>query len=138
ALVLRKKGCPDASTIHSAIYKPIEDAETGYTEFVLNKDSAVSTASLVVVDEVSMVGEDIGRDLLSYGTKVLVLGDPFQLPPISGEGFFTGLAPDIMLTEIHRQAEDNPIIRMSMDIREGRGLAPGRYGDSQVLRRGDV
>lgn len=138
ALVLRKKGCKGASTIHSAIYKPVEDDATGYTEFVLNPDSAVSTAALVVVDEVSMVGEDIGRDLKSYGVKILVLGDPFQLPPISGEGFFTAQEPDVLLTEIHRQAADNPIIRMSMDIREGRGLAPGRYGESLVTRRCDI
>lgn len=138
ALVLRKKGCAGASTIHSAIYKPVEDPLTGHTEFALNPESPVAYASLVVVDEVSMVGEDIGLDLLSYGTKVLVLGDPFQLPPIKGEGFFTDVTPDIMLTEIHRQAAENPIIRMSMDIREGRALAPGYYGESLVVRRSEI
>lgn len=138
ALVLRKKGCDGASTIHSAIYKPQEDPVTGFTEFKLNPDSPVASAALVVVDEVSMVGEDIGADLLSYGTKILVLGDPFQLPPIKGEGFFTAQTPDVMLTEIHRQAQDNPIIRMSMEIRDGKGLAPGYYGDSRVVRRADV
>lgn len=138
ALVLRKKGCADASTIHSAIYKPEEDPVTGHTEFKLNRESAVAYASLVVVDEVSMVGEDIGLDLLSYGTKVLVLGDPFQLPPIRGEGFFTDVQPDIMLTEIHRQAAESPIIRMSMDVREGRGLVPGVYGSSLVVSRNDL
>ena len=138
ALVLRKKGCAGASTIHSAIYKAVEDPVTGYTEFVLNPESPVAHAALVVVDEVSMVGDDIGLDLLSYGTKVLVLGDPFQLPPIKGEGFFTDVTPDIMLTEIHRQAAENPIIRMSMDIREGRTLAPGYYGESLVVRRSDI
>lgn len=43
-----------------------------------------------------------------------------------------------MLTDIHRQAQDNPIIRMSMDVREGRGLKPGTYGDSRVLQRSKV
>lgn len=138
SLVLRQKGCENATTIHSMIYKPVEDEVTGYTEFKLNKDSGVLTARLAIVDEVSQVGPDIGQDLLSFGTKVLVLGDPFQLPPISGEGFFTGQDPDIMLTEIHRQAAESPIIRMSMDIREGRGLAPGQYGDSLVVRRADI
>lgn len=138
ALVLRKKGCEGASTIHSAIYKPVEDPATGHTEFIRNPDSPVGAAALVVVDEVSMVGEDIGADLLSFGTKILVLGDPFQLPPISGEGFFTAQTPDVMLTEIHRQAADNPIIRISMDIREGRRLSLGQYGDSIVARRLDV
>lgn len=134
ALVLRQKGCGGASTIHSAIYKPIED-DHGHTEFKWNPDGPLSVASLAVVDEGSMVGPDVGPDVLRYGTKVLVLGDPFQLQPVSGEGFFTNAEPDIMLTDVRRQAADNPIIRMSMDIREGRGLKPGAYGDSLVVQR---
>lgn len=138
AMVLRKKGCAGASTIHSAIYKPIMDKSTGHVEFVLNRDSDVAGAPLVIVDEVSQVGEELGNDLLSFGTRILVLGDPFQLPPIKGEGFFTAQEPDILLTEIHRQARDNPIIRMSMDVREGRDLDFGSYGNSKIIRREDV
>lgn len=85
-----------------------------------------------------MVGEEMAHDLLSFGTRVLVLGDPAQLPPVKGEGYFINTKPDIMLTEVHRQAADNPIIRMSMDVREGRGLCLGEYGDSKVIRRGDI
>lgn len=135
SLVLRKKGCHGASTLHSLIYKPKEDPITGHTEFVLNPESGLLSAQVLLLDECSMVGPDLGQDVLSFGTKVLVLGDPFQLPPINGEGFFTGQEPDILLTEIHRQAAESPIIRMSMDIREGRSLAPGRYGDSRVITR---
>src|SRR5690606_1995233 len=61
-----------------------------------------------------------------------------QLPPVKDAGYFTDADPDIMLTEIHRQAADNPIIRMSMDIREGRGLDFGTYGESKVIRSGAV
>jgi len=135
SLVLRKKGCAGAGTIHSAIYKPVEDPITGEVTFKLNPDSDVAHAQLVIVDEVGMVYEQLGKDVCSYGTKILVLGDPFQLPPINGEGYFTDCEPDIMLTEIHRQAADSPIIKMSMDIREGRMLMPGRYGDSRVITR---
>ena len=35
-----------------------------------------SKADLIVIDECSMVDEDLGRDLLSFGVPVLVLGDP--------------------------------------------------------------
>ena len=35
SLVLRKKGCYGASTIHSMIYKPVQDEDTGVVEFVL-------------------------------------------------------------------------------------------------------
>ncbi len=138
ALVMKQKGCHGASTLHSLIYKAQEDQQTGKVTFLKNPDSPLSMAALLVVDEVSMVDEALGIDALSFGCRVLVLGDPFQLPPVGGAGYFTAKEPDFMLTEIHRQAEDNPIIRMSMDIREGRGLAPGSYGDSAVLRRADI
>lgn len=98
ALVLRKKGCAGASTLHSLIYKAVEDPLTGETHFELNPESIINTSSLLIVDEVSMVGPELGRDLLSFGTKVLVLGDPGQLPPVSGEGFFTADQPDILLS----------------------------------------
>ena len=73
-----------------------------------------------------MVDEELGRDLLSFGKPVLVLGDPAQLPPVKGGGFFTDAEPDVMLTEVHRQARDNPIIRLSMTVREGGRLPLGR------------
>ncbi|GJE41284.1 ATP-dependent DNA helicase [Methylobacterium soli] len=147
ALVLQSKGCTSASTIHSLIYKAYEhevlDEATGEVlrvewRYGLDPFSAVTTADLVVIDECSMVGDRLGEDLLSFGTKVLVLGDPAQLPPVRGEGFFTRVAPDFMLTEIHRQAADNPIIRMSMDVREGRRLGRGAYGDSRVIDVGGL
>lgn len=138
AHVMSRKGCADASTIHSMIYSVDENAQTYEPRFVLNKHSAVRDAALVIIDEVSMVGEDLGRDLLSFGTPVLVLGDPAQLPPVNGEGFFTRAEPDVMLTEVHRQAQDSPIIRMATIVREGGSLEIGTYGDCRVIGRADV
>lgn len=137
ALVLRRKGCADARTIHSMIYA-VDDSDSWEPTFKLNPQSGVKDAKLVVIDECSMVGEELGRDLLSFGTKVLVLGDPAQLPPVKGEGFFTSRQPNFMLTEVHRQAAENPIIRMSMTVREGGRLEYGAYGDSKVISRDDV
>jgi exodeoxyribonuclease-5 len=134
AHVMRSKGARGASTIHSLIYRTRGEDENGPT-FVLNDDSAAGKAALVVIDECSMVDEEVGRDLLSFGTPVLVLGDPAQLPPVSGGGFFTEAEPDVMLTEVHRQAADNPIIHLSMIVREGGTLDPGSYGGSSVVRR---
>jgi len=136
ALVMRSKGCEGAKTIHSLIYRPVEGA--GETTFVLSETSDANEADLIVIDECSMVDEELGTDLLSFGVPVLVIGDPAQLPPVKGAGFFTSREPDVMLTEVHRQARDNPIIRMSMDVREGRRLALGAYGDSKVILREDV
>jgi len=86
-----------------------------------------------VIDEVSMVGERIGVDLESFGVKILVLGDPAQLPPVRGSGYFTEQKPDVMLTEIHRQAAGNPIIELATKVRMGETLRAGQYGDSLVM-----
>lgn len=147
AQVLRAKGASNARTIHSLIYRPrgeeaVEDETTGKTSinptFSLNRQSPIAKAALVVVDECSMVDEQLGRDLMSFGTPILVLGDPAQLPPISGGGFFTEHDPDHLLTEIHRQARDNPIIRLALDVREGREFMKGDYGTARVIGREDV
>ncbi|MEN3929908.1 AAA family ATPase [Microvirga sp. W0021] len=137
ASVMRSKGCRDASTIHSMIYRSREDTD-GDPLFVLNQKSPASTADLIIIDECSMVDEELGRDLLSFGAKVLVLGDPAQLPPVRGGGFFTEAEPDMMLSEVHRQAQDNPIIHLSMAVREGQPLQPGSYGDSTIIRRREI
>jgi ATP-dependent exoDNAse (exonuclease V) alpha subunit len=137
ALVLRNKGCVGAQTIHSLIYRSRGVEEESPT-FVLNRESVAAKAKLIIIDECSMVDEDLGKDLLSFGTPVLVLGDPAQLPPVKGGGFFTEVEPDVMLTEVHRQAADNPIVRMSMIIREGGQLDVGDYGQSRVIRRNEV
>ena len=134
ALVMRSKGCKDARTIHSLIYRPT-DSESEDPTFILNDDSDVVHAKLIVIDECSMVDETLGNDLLSFGKKILVLGDPAQLPPISGGGFFTNADPDVMLEQVHRQACDDPIIKLSMTIREGKKIALGDYGSTRVVRR---
>jgi exodeoxyribonuclease-5 len=137
ALVMRSKGCAEAQTIHSLIYRPTDlDAET--PTFTLNRDSAAAKAELIVIDECSMVDEELGRDLLSFGKPVLVLGDPGQLPPVKGGGFFTEAEPDMMLDEVHRQAENDPIIRLSMIARAGGRLTRGDYGLSRVIGRAEI
>ena len=105
--------------------------------FEFNPDSKLRDADLLVVDEVSMVDERMGRDLLSFEVPILVLGDPAQLPPVRGAAFLTAAEPDVMLTEIHRQARDDPIVRLASQAR-GRQLPLfGEYGATRVIRRED-
>ncbi|MEM9838432.1 MAG: AAA family ATPase [Pseudomonadota bacterium] len=141
AHVLRQKGCEGASTIHSLIYRPAvsEDEDPGENPmFTIRRDAPAGDASMIIIDECSMVDEELGRDLLSFGAPVLVLGDPAQLPPVSGGGYFTDAEPDIMLTEVHRQAEESAIVRLSMQIRNGGLPDYGDYDDARVISKGDV
>src|SRR5262245_7736184 len=72
ALVMRSKGCAGASTIHSLIYRARESGEPT-PSFDLWEEAPVASASLIVVDECSMVDADLGRDLMSFGVPLLVL-----------------------------------------------------------------
>lgn len=171
ASVMRSKGCWNAQTIHSLIYRPrdrsgedlrnleerllklqladpinldaiervkreiaVEKARVRQPAFELNRDSDLALASLLIIDECSMVGEQMGEDLLSFRVPILVLGDPAQLPPVRSAAYFTGYEPDVLLTEIHRQEADNPIITLATAAREQRPIEYGQYGDSAVLR----
>lgn len=103
--------------------------------FSLNLASELSEAALLVLDEVSMVGHSVANDLLGFGTPILALGDPFQLPPVGDGGFFTDARPDALLTEVHRQADRSPIVKLATWIRSGKGVPkPGTYGDGDELR----
>lgn len=95
-------------------------AEPGFT---LNIESPLNEAKLVVIDEVSMVGEKMARDLLSFGCKVLVLGDPAQLPPVKGTGYFIDAVPEVLLTEPMRFGGLSSVIEVATKVRHGEPVA---------------
>jgi exodeoxyribonuclease-5 len=97
--------------------------------FGLNPESAVRDCKLLVLDEVSMVGPEMEADIISFGKPVLILGDPGQLPPIKGAGAFTRREPDVMLTEIHRQAAESAVIRLATMARTGEFIPYGQHDD---------
>lgn len=168
ASVLRRSGCPDASTIHSLLYDvspqsrmrlieleielknptlddyskeeltrewKAERKKLARPRFSVNPDSILREAKLLVLDECSMVNQFIANDIESFGCKILVLGDPAQLPPVKGSGYYTNSKPDILLDEIHRQALDSPIIRWSKLVREGKSLPVGVDGAVKRIPR---
>ncbi len=134
----------EVRTVHRTIYTPPEVREKGWTDdltFRLDPEAWVGTTGcrLIVVDEASMIGERVGTDLMSFGRPVLAIGDPGQLPPVEVAGYFTAGEPDFFLSEIHRQARDNPIIALATDVRLGHGLRHSRLGDRvQIAAPGTV
>lgn len=139
----------DACTIHKYLYKPVEDPKTGDPIWAKKPIDEIDLPAngLVVVDEASMVGDQLWRDIWSLcskiGLKVLLVGDRFQLAPVKPEdGGFSTLTSLVTpyradLTEVVRQALDNPIIKASMLIRDSeegtmeaimgmRSVAPGK------------
>lgn len=149
---LREKGCDGATTIHELAYElvgttkakqrviahdgkaRVVDVERPKFQAVGSTESLFGEQALVVLDECSMVGDFMGRDLLALGCRFLVLGDPFQLPPIEGAGFFERVTPDVVLTEVHRTALDSPVLRLATHVRTSGLIAPLDWGDCKVVR----
>jgi len=103
--------------------------------FELNmEDSPLLNAALLGIDEGSMVDERMAKDLLQFGVPILVLGDPGQLKPVAGSGYFVRHEPDVTLTEVQRHA--GPILRAATAVREGREVPKGVWSsDESTLRK---
>jgi exodeoxyribonuclease-5 len=128
-----------AQTIHRWIYKPVMDEKTGVVKFVRREgnDIQIPNSRLVVLDEGSMVGPDVWRDVYSvcraHDLRLIVVGDGFQLPPVQPpnsrpfsvltEDFAQSLGAErVEMNEVVRQAQDSPVIRASIALRNGWGV----------------
>ena len=80
SLVLRNKGIP-AQTIHHLIYNVLKNRETGQFYFVKKESLDNYNCKLIVIDEISMVGEKLLTDLKSFNIPIICCGDPYQLEP---------------------------------------------------------
>jgi exodeoxyribonuclease-5 len=117
--VLRSKGIVEAKTIHSLIYLPFKNAD-GAIRF--RRRHSLEGVETLIIDEASMINDRLFKDLLSFNLPVLLVGDHGQLEPIGDD---PGLMrdPDLPLERVHRQALDNPILRLATDFREGRPVS---------------
>lgn len=94
---------------------------------------------IIVVDEVSMLPKSMWDLLLSHHIHILACGDPGQLPPVNKDDLLTVLDnPHIFLDEIMRQAQESEIIRLSMDVRDGRPLQYFKGNEVQVIRPNEI
>lgn len=119
SLVLKDKGLHNCMTAHKLLYH-VKELSDGSYEFKPRK-ALERDFKLIIIDEVSMLPEDMWQLLLSHGIYIIALGDPEQLPPIDGISTILD-KPHVFLNEIVRQALDNPIIKLSMEIRNGNKL----------------
>ena len=141
-LSLAKVANRNTDGLEAAIFhwkQTLDDLEGGYRDALgfIRKPEFHSEEcpfpELVIVDEASMVGTSIGTDLLNFGIPVIAIGDPGQLQPVKDKAFLTAGKPSFFLDEIHRQALDSPIIRLSTMAREGKRLPLGKMGDDVLV-----
>ena len=103
-------------------------------------------ADAVIVDEMSMVDLQLMRALLAAlrpGTRLVMVGDPDQLPSVGAGNVFGDLirseiVPVIALREVFRQAEQSAIIRNAHAVNSGECPDLGnKQGDCFFLARRD-
>lgn len=99
----------------------------GFLNAVRSGKIKLTGGHLIVIDEASMLDLMLAYRLvrvLPDGARLLLVGDPHQLPPIGPGLIFHSLAqstaiPVLELTRVHRQAESSGIPAVARQIRRG-------------------
>lgn len=116
------------STLHGLMYSPKVDSKGQVVSWRKNKSIK---SDLIIVDEASMITADLWQDLQSYKLPIIAFGDHGQLPPV-GEGFSLMDKPDMTLTQIHRQAETSPILKIATLARTTGEIPSKLYSDKVI------
>lgn len=125
-------------TIHSLIYKPITRWDRLLKCYVvvgweLKNEEDELYHDLIIIDEGSMVSQQIWGDLLQMNRAIIVMGDHGQLPPV-GDSFSLMKEAKFTLTEIQRQALNSPIIQLSQFVREHGYIPNNRLFSKEVFK----
>lgn len=133
--VLQQKGCPGATTAHKLLYHSKELPDGTFIH--IPREYPEKKLKLIIVDEISMLEKEQWEILMRWGIPVIALGDPFQLPPIHEDNGVLA-HPHIFLDQVMRQAQDSEIIRLSMDIREGKSLSQYKGKDVAIIKKHQI
>lgn len=133
----RRRAAVEFGSIHSFLGLQMSEREDGTQECRSAREPSIDEYALVIVDECSMLGTDLFQRVAvaKRGARVLFVGDPAQLPPIEpGEHLsptFGRVALRVTLSEVVRQAADNPIISLSVMLRQA--IESGRRVDPVAI-----
>jgi len=139
-------GAPcELMTTQAALGLKLTELDSG--EHRLQEDGAACIADfdLAIVDEASMISAELFAAMLSSRRRcrILFVGDPAQLAPVGSEEQSPAFGPivplHVRLTEVVRQAEEHPSIRMSVLLRKNvaNGEAPCLPELAAMLQDGD-
>lgn len=151
AIVMRLKGLINAKTIHSWLYEPVEvplldDFGNVVMDTYLNRPITtlkfvpkdLSNIKLIIFDEGWTVPMHMKKHILEVGAKIIVAGDPDQLPPVADEPAFFTSGKIYRLTQIMRQAEGSPIVYLSHRAIKGLPIHTGNYGNVLVITEDEL
>ena len=118
---------------HAKLSQLTKDYEEGDPKFMLKDPNTFDDKQLFIIDEGSMVGGKLLKDILSFNVPVLMVGDPNQLAPVNDTIVYNTC--DYYLDEIVRQAAGSPVIWLSQQALHG-SIRQGMYGNCMV-RKGE-
>jgi len=137
ALVLKRKGNANATTLHKLLYKSVLTRDGTYRN--IPKDRLNADIKLIIVDEISMVPMDLLKLLVKHNIHILAFGDPFQLPALfKNQDNMLLQSPHVFLDEIMRQEANSEIIQLSMSIRCRQPLQKFIGKQVQVIDKKDI
>lgn len=98
------------------------EAEAELVCYLRDLDIINAAYEVIFIDEASMIGESLYSKFDNVRTPIIFVGDPGQLPPVNDRRISILENTPHHLMQIHRQAADNPIIKLASDIREGASI----------------
>lgn len=153
SIVMRMKGLINAKTAHSWLYdmketilrdefgRPIMDelynVPIKVPRFIPN-DSLPENIKLIVIDEGYTIPLKMKAQIEKFGIKILVCGDPGQLPPVNDSPAYLVSGKIYRLTEVMRQSGRDDIIYICWRIQNGLPLLNGYYGNVLVIDKEDL
>lgn len=150
AIVMRKKGFPNARTIHSWIYDFKLTTETDSNGNIVYDDyfdrpkmkysstnRSLDGIKLIIVDEAGTVPYSLAKEINSRNIKVIATGDLNQLPPPFSKPFYLTSGKIYRLNEVMRQAEESPIIFLAHRAINGKPIELGVYGKNTFVINDD-
>lgn len=73
---------------------------------------------VLVVDEASMISDQVSLDLERTGSRLVYIGDPAQLPPVGARASRDAMGkPHHLLTQVHRQKGGSDVLKLATAIR---------------------
>lgn len=128
-----------ASTIHSLAFSNVTEDSDGKPIFSGQRAVVEDSRTVLIVDEASMVGSFMAKVIeanLPRGCAVVYVGDHCQLQPVMDSFGVNFDEPDAVLSTVHRQALDNPILRIATELRTNKTPIPhGKVGAAYERRR---
>lgn len=93
-----------------------------FEKYFLEWGARKESDDVLIIDEASMLGEKLLSTIRKCFSRIILVGDEFQLPPVSDAPVFWNdkiVQTRVRLTEVHRQEEQSQPLILSQQLKAG-------------------